>query len=255
MGLLASIARRIGWRPGSTVGTLSVGVGAGLRIDPARSNPAYATGANELPVQQALAAHLAPGGVFYDVGANIGFLTVIGARLAGPAGRVYAFEPVPANVDAVRRNVALNRFDNVEVVEVALSNRSGTGELALAAYSGGSVLADAGTPPDQAGVLSVRLACIDELVEQGGLRPPTFVKIDVEGAELAVLEGMARTAVRHRPVILCEVDDAEPAPLQHKLQACAAWLSAHGYDVSELPSSYEGIRWLVKHLVAVPTPR
>ena len=95
MALVATIARRLRLSSGSRIGTLSIGVGAGLRIDPSTSNPDYATGANELPVQQALAQYLSPGAVFYDVGANIGFLTIIGARLVEPHGRVYAFEPVP----------------------------------------------------------------------------------------------------------------------------------------------------------------
>ncbi|MDP2005235.1 MAG: FkbM family methyltransferase [Rubrivivax sp.] len=252
MGLLASIYRRLGWRRGSGIGTLSVGVGAGLRLDPSTSNPDYATGANELPVQQALAQHLSSGGVFYDVGANIGFLTLIGARLVGPAGRVLAFEPVPRNAAAIRRNAALNGFATIQVIEKALTRRSGIGELALAAYAGGAVLAEVDTPPDSAGTLSVELASIDDLVELSGYPAPGFVKIDVEGAELDVLEGMERTAARCRPVILCEVDDAEPAGLARKQQAIEQWLAAHGYRFSELPPSYEGIRWLVKHLIAVP---
>jgi FkbM family methyltransferase len=248
--LLQSIKRRLGWR--GRAGMLTVGVGAGLRLDPGASNPAYATGANELPVQQALAQHLLAGGVFYDVGANIGFLTLIGARLVGPRGRVYAFEPVPANAALVRRNVSLNGFAQVQVVEKALGRHSGRAELALAAYSGGAVLADVGTPPDAAGSISVALASIDDLVEQAGFIPPSLVKIDVEGAELEVLEGMVTTLAKHQPVLLCEVDDAEPAGLQRKQAAVQAWLLSQRYRCSELPPSYPGMRWCVSHLLATP---
>lgn len=252
MGILASFARRLGLVRGTPVGTLAIGFGVGLRIDPSTSNPEYATGANELPVQQAMAQHLKAGAVFYDVGANIGFLTIIGARLVGPQGRVYAFEPVPHNAAVVRRNAAMNHFENVEVVERALTSRSGVGELALAAYAGGAVLAEVATPPDSAGTMTVKLASIDDLIEKAGFRPPTFVKIDVEGAELDVLAGMVRTAARFRPLILCEIDDAEPEPLQRKQLAIQQWMVANRYRISELPQSYAGIRWLVKHLIAVP---
>ena len=234
-------------------GTMSVGVGKGLRFDPATSNSAYASGANELEVQQMLAKHLFPGAVFYDVGANVGFLSIIAAHLVGPTGTVYAFEPVPENAAAIRHNSSANGFQNIQVIEVAVTHHSGTGELALAAYSGGAVLAEVAKPPDWSGMLQVRLGSIDDLVELEGLKAPSFVKIDVEGAELGVLEGMRRTCARYRPIILYEVDDAELGPLQRKQTLCEQWLDSHGYCVSEIPDSYAGIQWFVKHYVAVPT--
>lgn len=236
----------------SEFGTMVVGPGAGLRFDPASSNSAYASGANELPVQQVMARHLSAGATFYDVGANVGFLSVIAARLVGPSGLVYAFEPVPDNAMAIRRNATANAFQNVRVIEKALANRVGTADLALAAYSGGAVLADVASPPDRSGTIRVELTSVDALIEHEGLRPPTFVKIDVEGAEVVVLEGMEQTALRYRPTILYELDDAEPGPLRRKEADCAQWLHSHGYDVSELPPSYAEIAWLVKHFIATP---
>lgn len=235
------------------MGTMYIGVGKGLRFDSATSNPDYASGSNELPVQEVLAQHLAPGAVFYDVGANVGFLTVIAARLVGPTGTVYAFEPVPENAAVIRRNASANGFQNIQVIEVALANHSGTGELALAAYSGGAVLAEVAKPPDWVGMLRVKLSSIDDLVELDGLQPPSFVKIDVEGAELGVLEGMERTTARYRPVILYEIDDAEPDHLRHKHAMCKQWLVSHGYLVKEIRDSYAGIQWLVKHYLATPS--
>jgi hypothetical protein len=101
-------------------------------------------------------------------------------------------------------------------------------------------------------MLQVRLASIDDLVELEGLKPPSFVKIDVEGAELGVLEGMDRTAALHRPLILYEIDDAEVGPLQHKHAMCEQWLASRGYRVDEIPDSYADIKWLVKHYLATP---
>lgn len=237
----------------SGMGTMYIGVGKGLRFDSATSNPDYASGSNELPVQEVLAQHLAPGAVFYDVGANVGFLTVIAARLVGPTGTVYAFEPVPENAAVIRRNASANGFQNIQVIEVALANHGGTGELALAAYSGGAVLAEVAKPPDWVGMLRVKLSSIDDLVELDGLQPPSFVKIDVEGAELGVLEGMERTAARYRPVILYEIDDVKPDELRHKHAMCKQWLVSRGYLVKEIRDSYAGIQWLVKHYLATPS--
>lgn len=232
--------------------TIIVGVGTGLRFDPGSSNPAYASGDNELPVQHALAQYLAPGGVLYDVGANVGFLTVIGARLVGAAGAVYAFEPVPSNAAFVRRNAELNEFRNVTVIEKAVSFASRKGELTLAQYSGGAVLSTIAAPPDAAGRLSIELVSIDDLVFRDRMRPPAMVKIDVEGAELEVLRGMSRTMRELKPIILYELDDAASEPLRRKREACEQFVHALGYRVSALEDSYPNLRWLVKHFVATP---
>ncbi len=245
--LLARLLKRTGITPPDTI---VVGPGRGLRFDPGPSNADYASGDNELPVQQALVDHLRPGTVFYDVGANVGFLTVLGARLVGPQGTVYAFEPVASNVGYVNQNCQANGFKQVQVIEKAVSNRSGKGELNLAAYSGGAALASVEAPPDAAGTQTVDVVTIDDAIARDGLKPPDVVKIDVEGAELEVLQGMVMTAKRHRPVVIVEVDAAEVGLLRRKQAACEQWLRDHGYQVRELPDSYAGIRWLVKHIVA-----
>src|SRR5882757_11121436 len=77
-------------------------------------------GTLEPPVQEALRRLLAPGDVFYDIGANVGFFTILGARLVGPQGHVVAFEPVPACARAVGRNIELNGFAHAEIREAAV---------------------------------------------------------------------------------------------------------------------------------------
>jgi FkbM family methyltransferase len=249
--LVARLLKRTGL---ISTNTIVVGPGLGLRFDPGPSNPNYASGNNELPVQEALVDHLRAGSVFYDIGANVGFLAVLGARLVGQHGMVYAFEPVPSNAAYVRRNAQANRLAQVQVIEKAVSNVSSTGELNLAKYSGGAALALANVdaPPDADGTIQVDIVTVDDLVEHQGLKPPDVVKIDVEGAELEVLEGMEATMKRHRPVIIVEFDAAEAAPLQRKQTAGEQWLRSRGYRVQELPDSYAGSEWLVKHVVATP---
>lgn len=246
MGFLGTLQRRVF---GSTASTIRTGPAAGLRFDPGPSNPAYATGDNELPVQQLLQQRLRPGAVLFDIGANVGFLSVVGARLVGSAGLVYAFEPVPANAALVRRNATINHLDQIQVIEIAVGDRSGTAKLVLAEYSGGAALAGVDPPPDAAGEIEVEVATVDQLVERG-YRPPSFVKIDVEGAELLVLKGMEQVCTRNRPDILYELDGPTEEALEVKRVECEQWLLAHGYGVVELPRSYEGNRWCVRHFVA-----
>jgi FkbM family methyltransferase len=247
--LVARVLRRAGIMAPEAI---TVGPGKGLRFDPGSSNADYASGKNELPVQQAMADHLRAGSVFFDIGANVGFLTVLGARLVGPKGKVYAFEPVASNADYVRRNCRVNSLSQVQVLETAVSNHCGRGQLNLATYSGGAALASVDAPPDPAGTQPVDLVTIDAAVERDGLAPPHVVKIDVEGAELEVLQGMAATAARHRPVVIVEVDAGEPELLHRKQADCEQWLRQHGYHVRELPDSYVGARWLVKHIIGTP---
>jgi hypothetical protein len=122
----------------------------------------------------------------------------------------------------------------------------------LARHIGGATIASVGPPPDLRGTIEVELVTIDALIAQRGLRPPNLVKVDVEGAELDALKGMAETLRTHRPTVLYEVDDASPAGLHRKAADLAAFWDAAGYAVTTLPSAYEEIDWQVAHMVARP---
>ncbi|EAW36173.1 FkbM family methyltransferase [Lyngbya sp. PCC 8106] len=228
------------------------GVGAGLRFNSGTSNPDYALGVNELSVQQALVDCLKPGDIFYDIGAHVGFFTAITARQVGSQGKVYAFEPDPQNATRLQANMQLNHFQNVTLFQKAVSNYGGQGELLLAEYPGGHTLATAGTPPDLKGAITVELVCIDDLVTQHILEPPSVVKIDVEGAELEVLQGMAATIQQYHPIILYEVDDATPQKLAEKRTPIQNFLQGYGYQIQPLKDCYAGGGWQVENAIALP---
>lgn len=166
---------------------------------------AIVNGRLEIAVQEAMIRHLPPGGVLFDVGANLGFFSLLGARLAGPSGHVYAFEPVPENAEALAEHAALNQIGNVTVIERAVGARSGPARLQLVADRSWSKLAAYGEHPQTERVIEVEAVAIDDLLAGGRLPPPAVVKIDVEGAELEVLEGMGQAIAAHRPAIICEL--------------------------------------------------
>ena len=236
----------------SPAARMTAGVGRGLRFCPGASNAAYGSGDNELPVQAALAEHLQPGSVLFDVGANVGFFTVIGARIVGEEGRVYAFEPVARNAAYLRLNCRLNRLRNVQVLQVAAGDETRSGALHLADYSGGSTLDVAGRPPDYRRTRSVDVVRIDDLMESSAFAPPDVVKIDVEGAELHVLRGMQRTLQQCRPVVIYETDDKSAAVAEERRAACDAFLQGVGYRTAALADSYPSIKWAVRHGIAMP---
>jgi FkbM family methyltransferase len=200
----------------------------------------------ETAVQEAMVRHLGDGGVFYDIGANLGFFAMLGAHLAGlQRGHVYAFEAAPDNAEAIRSNAALNGIGNVTVIAKAVAASSGRGRLQVVDDQSWSKLENYGEHPYTEQVIDVDLIAIDDLIAAGELRPPTVVKIDVEGAELAVLEGMSSTIDAYRPAIICELHDT------HSEFVVA--MRAHGYRVINLegtiPVAQEGAS---AHALALP---
>jgi FkbM family methyltransferase len=230
-------------------GQIASGPAAGLRFD-AGADQRFRSGEYERPVQDRITGLVRGGDVCYDVGANLGFFSVLLARLAGPTGAVYAFEPVPQNAALIERNARLNQLQTIKVRNVAVSNRDGSSDLLLARHVGGAMLEEAGTPPDLAGRLTVRTATLDKLVEDREIPPPSFVKIDVEGAELSVLRGMQRILRESRPTVLLELDDSTEQGCEQKVTDCQALLLELGYRVEPIPGAYADGRWFVRHFVA-----
>lgn len=246
---LASAALRRNYKSSS----IHFGRGAGLKIAAGPSNSPYSGGEVEQPVQEVIAEILSPGDIFFDVGANVGFFTIIAARIVEPSGRVYAFEPVRANVAVLRQNVQQNGLANVRIIAKAVSDISGDRQLVVAQHSGGSALSEAEEqPPDALGKIKVKSVSIDDLVATKTAKPPSFVKIDVEGAEIRVLNGMSETIARYRPRILIEIDGSEKDVVRVKRERCQTFLEERGYTFKRLRDSYPGSRWLVEHYLAEP---
>lgn len=162
----------------------------------------------ESGVQEAMVRHLPRGGVFYDIGANLGFFALLGAHLVGhETGHVYALEAAPDNAVAIRANARRNGVPNVTVIAKAVSAHSGRGRLQVVDDQSWSKLEDYGQHPFTEKVIEVELVTIDDMLRSHELRPPTVVKIDVEGAEIAVIEGMRETIAAHHPALICELHD------------------------------------------------
>lgn len=167
--------------------------------------------------QQLFSRQISPGDVIFDVGAHVGFYSLLASRLAGPDGRVIAFEPLARNVELLERHLTYNQASNVVVMKAAVAERSGQGRFDANGDPSMGALADEGDPID--------LVSIDDLVERGELPPPRLVKIDVEGAESRVLQGAAATLAKHRPVILLAAHG------WRQWSECSRQLSELGYSV------------------------
>jgi FkbM family methyltransferase len=137
------------------------------------------------------------------------------SRAVGKGGRVVGFEPNPRSYRRAGENLALNHATNVELLPIAVGDRSDTATLQydpLDAGRGSIQTPEAEGQTVRRTSVSVDVRPLDELVMSGRIPPPDFVKIDVEGAERAVLAGMEKTIRQHGPRLFIEVhghDDAE----------------------------------------------
>jgi FkbM family methyltransferase len=145
-----------------------------------------------------IARRLSPGDTFIDVGANIGYFSLLASTLVGPSGSVVAIEASPKIFRALRENAARNRATNIRTLNVATSDRAGS----LRLFRGPPGNAGMTTTLEEAGLeleCEVEAAPLDALVRPEERRRARVINIDVEGAETAVVEGMASLLRSGRP--------------------------------------------------------
>ncbi len=174
-----------------------------LHLNP-RTGQTYFEGGGEPEVQAALQQHLKPGMTFYDIGANIGFFSLLAARIVGQEGHVVAFEADPEVAVRLREHVARNVFGWIAVEEKAVWSEPRTVYFART---------DPATSPDR-GLGHVVAAGGDDTIQVSAESldaytwmqlAPDFLKCDVEGAEVEVFRGASRLLKEKRPGIICEM--------------------------------------------------
>jgi FkbM family methyltransferase len=197
----------------SAVPVLS-GRGRGLRVRFGESLLTRALKTVEGRVEEAILGNLGRGQVFHDIGANIGWYSLLAARAVGPEGRVLAFEPSLSNASLAEHNAAVNHFGNITVVCAGLTDEDGWMTFLDKGNLEGRLDKDdfdaqakrrASRDQRIVGRTPVPVARLDSWLEQTGEPAPDLVKIDVEGAEVGVLRGMAATLERRRPTVVIEL--------------------------------------------------
>ena len=177
-----------------------------------------------------------PGQTFYDIGANIGVFTILAARKTGPQGKVFAFEPHAANFSRLIVNLIKNNLQSVVIpCSVALDAEEGFSKFNYDSVNAGT--SNSQLVPLSDGVMDSRCGeiselkyatTIDRLIEAGRIQAPEHVKIDVDGNDFRILQGMARLL------------DSSAAPLTIQIEmnspiagATKAFLQARGYKLAE----------------------
>ncbi len=183
-------------------------------------------GIYEADKQRRFAEFVRPGMTVFDIGAHVGFYTLLSSRLVGPEGRVFAFEPNPRNLPRLERHVALNKAVNTTVMPCAVAEARGEMGFELAP----ALSTDSGYMGriSEGGSVRVRVECLDQLLDEGAIVPADLVKIDVEGAERLVLEGGRRFFTSRKPTIFLATHGEEV----HR--ECCELLRSWGYALSSL---------------------
>jgi len=203
-----------------------------MRVDVNDSLRLLAKGIYEPAETELVKSVVKPGDVVLDVGANIGYYTLIFARLVGDEGKVFAFEPDPANCALLRENVALNGYTNVVVSQAAASNRNGRVRLHLSdANKGDHRIYDS---HDGRPCIEVPAVQLDELFADDDRRID-FIKMDIQGAEGLALEGMSFLLDRTPPRML--LMEFAPKALRRagtEPASVLGWLTSFGYELHEI---------------------
>jgi len=230
------------------------GILAGWRMElDLHSEKDYWLGTYEPDLQRAARAYIRSGMVVADVGANIGYISLIAARLAGESGHVYAFEALPANITRLEKNVALNSLgDRVVMTHAAITDK--VGEAVFLAHESGAMgkaEGSAGRNADYQSRLRVPALTLDHFFLEQHHPAPQLVKMDIEGGEGFALAGMRHLLAETRPLLLIELHGEEAArQVWEQLQAHDYRLRAMGADNPEV-ESVEALDWKA-YVIAMP---
>lgn len=215
-----AIAERVGWHLGHRASRVDrvakLQGGARLIVDVADygHRQIYFLGEYEPGTTRLLRRLAKPGWTMLDVGANIGYFSLLGAALGAPGARAVAFEPNPDLADMLARSVQLNPALDIRLEQLAVGARPGVLPLHLTSDHRNTGLSSLrpDLPDTDGGTIPVTVTTIDDYCAAEGLAPD-LVKIDVEGFELQVLRGADKTLSNAPPgAVICEVDPAREDP-------------------------------------------
>jgi FkbM family methyltransferase len=210
-----------------------------VRTDDSLGRVLAISGVWEPNVTAAFMRTLTPGDVCVDIGAHIGYYTLLASKLVGASGHVYAFEPSPTSYSALQANLRRNDATNVTAIQAAVGETEGTAEL----YEGSGT--NTGGATTQA-VLAERRALRDPVavdvrpvtaaIPTADLRRLRVVKIDVEGAEVAVLRSLAPVFDEGRR--LAVFVELNPKWIPGITQYVADVCETHGFRARRIRSGY-----------------
>ena len=220
--------------------TIGAGMNTGLAmVLDLQSEKDYWLGTYEPELQQAIEKLVEPNQVIFDIGANIGYVTLMFANNVGSGGRVYAFEALPQNVSRLNQNITINDFQSrVTIIQAAVQIQSGETEFLIGPSDAmGKASGSAGRENlEYQEKIVVKGISIDESIKDSGTPMPDIVKIDVEGGEVLVLPGMRELLKQRRPIIFLELHGSDSAQI--------SWyeLTKSGYKICLMEAGFPRVK-------------
>jgi FkbM family methyltransferase len=204
----------------------------------------------EFSTLQLFSTILKPGDVIIDVGANSGLYSIFYSKLVGPSGVVHAFEPDTETYSLLQQNLKLNDCKNVVTHNFALSNKESRVEMvsfslpSLKLQSGDSFKYIKEVSIDELSTSEGKMNAfkLDDLNELNSLSKIDCIKIDVEGAELLVLQGSLNTILKYKPVIIIELSGEWTKRFNYKPYEVLVFLKELGYEMEE----YDFQQWIAR---------
>jgi FkbM family methyltransferase len=193
-------------------------------------------GSYALVLVQAMKRFLKPGDTFIDVGANIGYLSAIGAEMVGPRGEVHCFEPVSDYFARLRRLAQLNPAYSIIPSPCGLGEIAGQQTIYVTRGAGQSTFVPSyKMEPDIVATLDVPVARLDSYLETHQIGKSVLIKIDAEGFELPILKGLQGYFERtsRRPPIICEIAPRAYSLLGRSIQELETFMHDYGYVVRD----------------------
>lgn len=178
-------------------------------------------GSYEYHKQKLFTRTVLPGDVVFDIGAHVGFYTLLASVLVRESGQVVAFEPMPDNLRYLREHLQLNQIANVKVIGAAVSDFIGQAGFRIGATSTQGTLSESGG-------LEVETVTLDHLIATGKTPIPRVIKMDIEGGETRALLGAINLLKTHHPTIFLATHGRD----LH--QQCCDFLSAIGYRLQAI---------------------
>ena len=190
------------------------------------------------PIQTKLFLELIkPGNTFLDLGANIGYYSVLTSKVVGQNGKVFAFEPDPQNLNFLKKNVALNQANNVQIVEAAVGKTirkqelrqdlSNPGESTLAQTKNGSKV-------------KVKVTTLDKFLNQAQIKKTDVVKIDIEGAEIDALKGGQKFLQKAKNIkLFIECNQEALKQFNYRPTDLIKKLKEYGFEIKTIINEFE----------------
>jgi FkbM family methyltransferase len=205
------------------------------------------TGNYEPETETVFIKHINKNNIVYDIGANVGYFTLLASNLIGKNGKVYSFEPLKKNIAILSKHIKLNSALNVTIYDFAISDINKQITFTDSENTSANTYIHSSSMFKLSPTTQVQARSLDDLIYNNKLLPPDFIKIDIEGAEFDALKGAEKLIKKYQPIIYISTHENH---LKGVEESCKNFLSNLNYDVTLL--SINNITPGIKDYIAKP---